>query len=107
MHAAARSVRRIAGTLTELGTNAPGFVAHDWYYQAALTATWSFELTRVGDIKFQDAAVDVTVARELRTTLAACDAIHREWNTVAASERRCDRVAVKFGWLDIRNIVRS
>jgi len=81
-------VPRIAGTFTGLGTNTPGFVAHDWYYQAALTATWSFDLTRVGDIKSQDAAVDVTLARELRTTLAARDAIHREWNTVVAGIAR-------------------
>jgi len=78
----------IAGTFTEIGTNAPGFIGHDWSYRAALTATWSFDLTRIGDIKAQDAAVGATWARELRATLAARDAIHREWNTIAAGIAR-------------------
>src|SRR5882672_3895883 len=78
----------IAGSFTGMGTSAPGFIGHDWSYQAALTATWSFDLTRIGDIKAQDAAVEATWARELRTTLAARDAIHREWNTVAAGIAR-------------------
>jgi len=78
----------IAGTFTEMGTNVPGFIGHDWSYRAALTATWSFDLTRIGDIKAQDAAVEATWARELRAALAARDAIHREWNTVAAGIAR-------------------
>jgi outer membrane protein TolC len=78
----------IAGAFTEMGTNAPGFIGHDWSYRAALTATWSFDLTRIGDIKAQDAAVEATSARELRASLAARDAIHREWNTVAAGIAR-------------------
>jgi outer membrane protein TolC len=78
----------IAGSFTGIGTSAPGFIGHDWSYQAALAATWSFDLTRIGDIKAQDAAVQATWARELRTRLAARDAIHREWNTVAAGIAR-------------------
>ena len=78
----------IAGSFTEMGTSAPGFIGHDWSYRAALTATWSFDLTRIGDIKAQDAAVEATSARELRASLAARDAIHREWNTVAAGIAR-------------------
>jgi len=78
----------IAGTFTETGSNASGFIGHDWSYRAALTATWSFDLTRIGDIKAQDAAVGATRARELRATLAARDAIHREWNTIAAGIAR-------------------
>src|SRR2546425_12569213 len=78
----------IAGAFTEMGTNAPGFIGHDWSYRAALTATWSFDLTRIGDIRAQDAAVGATRARELRATLAARDAIHREWNTIAAGIAR-------------------
>jgi len=78
----------IAGTFTGMGTNVPGFIGHDWSYRAALTATWSFDLTRVGDIRAQDAAVEATWARELRAALAARDAIHREWNTVAAGIAR-------------------
>src|SRR2546425_1125719 len=78
----------IAGTFTETGSNASGFIGRDWSYRAALTATWSFDLTRIGDIKAQDAAVGATRARELRATLAARDAIHREWNTIAAGIAR-------------------
>ena len=78
----------IAGTFTGMGTNVPGFIEHDWSYRAALTATWSFDLTRVGDIRAGDAAVEATWARELRAALAAHDAIHREWNTVAAGIAR-------------------
>src|SRR2546427_4083697 len=74
----------IAGTFTEIGTNAPGFIGHDWSYRAALTATWSFDLARIGDIKAQDAAVEATWARELRAPLAARDAVHPEWNTASA-----------------------
>ena len=81
-------VPSIAGTFTGTGTNTPGFIGHDWSYRAALTATWSFDLTRIGDIKAQDAAVDATWARELRAALAARDAIHREWNTVTAGIAR-------------------
>src|SRR3989440_10938670 len=36
----------IAGTFTERGTNAPGFTANDWSYQAAITLTWNLDLTR-------------------------------------------------------------
>src|SRR6267142_1941780 len=81
-------VPSIAGTFTGTGTNTPGFIGHDWSYRAALTATWAFDLTRIGDIKAQDAAVDATWARELRAALAARDAIHREWNTVTAGIAR-------------------
>src|SRR5207302_1159355 len=64
----------IAGTFTERGTNAPGFTTHDWSYQAALTLTWSLDLTSFADIRAQDAAVDAARARELRTVLSAGDA---------------------------------
>src|SRR5258707_111702 len=86
----------IAGSFTEMGTSAPGFIGHDWSYRAGLTATWSFDLTRIGDIKAQDAAVEATWARELRTALAARDAIHREWNTVTASIARSR--SARVGW---------
>ena len=78
----------IAGTFTEHGTNAPGFTSHDWTYQAALTLTWNLDLTSFADIRVQDAAVEAARARELRAVLAAGDAIHREWNTVAAGIAR-------------------
>jgi len=78
----------IAGTFTERGTSAPGFSTHDWSYQAALTATWTFDLSSIADIRAQDAAADGARARELRARLAAGDAIHREWNTVVAGIAR-------------------
>src|SRR5205823_4044110 len=78
----------IAGTFTERATNAPGFAGHDWSYQAALTATWTFDLTSLADIRAQNAAVDAARARELRAVLSAGDAIHRQWNTVVASIAR-------------------
>jgi outer membrane protein TolC len=81
-------VPSIAGTFTEHGTNAPGFTSHDWSYQAALTLTWNLDLTSFANIRVQDAAVDATRARELRTVLSAGDAIHREWNTVLAGIAR-------------------
>jgi outer membrane protein TolC len=78
----------IAGTFTERGTNAPGFTGHNWSYQAGLTLTWSLDLTNFADVRAQDAAANAARARELRTTLSANDAIHREWNTVAAGIAR-------------------
>jgi len=78
----------IAGTFTERGSNAPGFIGHDWSYQAALTATWSLDLTSFADIRAQDSAADAARARELRARLSAGDAIHREWNTVVAGIAR-------------------
>jgi len=78
----------IGGFFSERGTNAPGFNGHDASYQAVLTATWSFDLTSISDIKVQDAAADAARARELRTYLAARDAIHRQWNTVVAGIAR-------------------
>jgi len=78
----------IAGTFTERGTNAPGFSGHDWSYQAALTATWTFDLTNIAGIRSQDAAADAARAREIRAVLAAGDAIHREWSTVVSDIAR-------------------
>src|SRR5882724_12432007 len=56
----------IAGTFLERGTNAPGFTSHDWSYQAALTLTWSLDLTNFADIRVRDAAANGARARELR-----------------------------------------
>lgn len=78
----------IAGTFTERGTNAPGFTGHEWSYQAALIATWTFDLTNLAGIRAQDAAAQAARARELRAVLAAGDAIHREWSTVVAGIAR-------------------
>jgi outer membrane protein TolC len=74
----------IAGTFTEFATNAPGFEPSRWYWQGAITAMWSFDLTTVGNIRSSDAAADATRAQELRVRLNAGDAIHRYWQTVLA-----------------------
>ena len=78
----------IAGSFTENATNAPGFVGHNWYYQGAITFTWSLDLTNLGSIRGQDAAVAAARARELRTRLSAADAVHRQWSTVVAGIAR-------------------
>ncbi|HWE23505.1 MAG TPA: TolC family protein [Myxococcales bacterium] len=74
----------LAGTFTEFGTNAPGFQPANWYWQAAITASWSFDVTNVGNIRGSDAAADAARAQELKVRLNAGDAIHRYWQTVGA-----------------------
>jgi outer membrane protein TolC len=78
----------LAGSFTENGTNASGFVGHDWSFQAVVTLSWTFDLTSIANIRGQDAAAEAARARELRARLAAADAIHREWNTVTAGIAR-------------------
>ncbi len=77
-------VPSIAGFFAETGSNAPGFVGQDWSYQGGVTLTWSLDLTTFANIRRQDASADVERARELRTWLSSGDAIHQQWNTVAA-----------------------
>ena len=74
----------IAGYFAETGSNAPGFVGQNWSYQAGVTLTWSLDLTTFANIRRQDASADAERARELRTWLSSGDAIHQQWNTVAA-----------------------
>ncbi len=78
----------LSGSFAERGTNASGFVGHDWSFQAVLALSWSFDLTSLADIRAQDAAEDAARARELRARLTAGDAIHRQWNTVVADIAR-------------------
>jgi outer membrane protein TolC len=78
----------VAGTFSERGTTSPGFVGHNWSWQAALVATWSLDLTSVANIRGQSAAADAARARELRVRLQTRDAIHRQWETVAAAIAR-------------------
>jgi len=78
----------VAGSFTEHGTTAAGFTGHDWSWQAMVGFTWSFDLTTIAGIRSQDAAADGARARELRARLAAGDAIHRQWETVAAGIAR-------------------
>ena len=75
----------IAGSFTEFATNSPGFEPSRWYYQAAINATWAFDLTYVANIRGSDAAAGAAEARELKARLNAGDAIHRYWNTVLAN----------------------
>ncbi len=75
----------LAGSLTEYATNAPGFQPSQWYYQAAVTATWAFDLTYVANIRNSDAVAAAAQAREVKARLTAGDAIHRYWNTVLAN----------------------
>ena len=77
-------VPSLAGTFTEFATNTPGFEPSHWYWQAAIIATWSFDLTNIGNIRASDAAADATRAHEVRVRLDAADAIHRLWQTVLA-----------------------
>ncbi len=74
----------IAGSFTEFATNAPGFEPTNWYYQAAVNATWTFDLTYVANIRSSDASAGAARARELKARLNAGDAINRYWNTVLA-----------------------
>jgi outer membrane protein TolC len=75
----------IAGHFTEINTNAPTFEPSRWYWQAALTATWTFDFSNVGNIRNYDAARDAARAQELKVRLEAGDAIHRYWQTVLAN----------------------
>ena len=78
----------IAGTFTERGTTAAGFAGHDWSWQAMVGFSWAFDLTTIASVRSQDAVADAARARELRARLAASDAIHRQWETVAAGIAR-------------------
>jgi outer membrane protein TolC len=75
-------VPTIAGFFTENATNAPGFEPSHWFWQAGLTASWTFDLTYVGNLQSFDAAAAATLSAEEKTRLAAGDAIHRYWQTV-------------------------
>jgi outer membrane protein TolC len=78
----------LAGVFTETGTDAPGLAGHHWAFQGVLALTWTFDLTSVANVRARDAAADVARAREVRARLAASDAIHRQWSTVAAAIAR-------------------
>ena len=78
----------IGASFSERGTTAPGFVGNEWSWQAMIGFTWSFDLTTVAGIRVQDAAADAARARQLRARLTAGDAIHRQWETVAAGIAR-------------------
>jgi len=73
-----------AGTITQYNTNAPSFEPSRWYYQAAITASWTFDLTYVANIRSYNAAAAAAKARELKAWLTSGDAINKYWNTVLA-----------------------
>jgi outer membrane protein TolC len=87
----------ITGNFTEFGTNTPGFVGHNYYWQAGVGFTWQLDLTTLANIRSQDAAARAARAREQRARLSARDAIHRFWNTVGAdlANSRSARAQVK------------
>jgi outer membrane protein TolC len=73
-----------SGSFTQYNTNAPSFEPSRWYYQAAVTANWAFDLTYIANIRSYGAAAAAARASEERTRLNAGDAIHRYWQTVLA-----------------------
>jgi outer membrane protein TolC len=75
----------VSGSFVESATSAPGFVGHNYVWQAGLGATWQLDLTTFANVRSQDAAADAARAREQRARLFARDAIHRYWNTVHSS----------------------
>lgn len=81
-------VPAVFGTFTERGTSAPGFTGHNWTWQAALNFNWALDFTTRAAVKAADAAADASRAREIRARLATRDAIHRQWETVAAAIAR-------------------
>ena len=81
-------VPTVAGSFIERGTSAPGFTGHEFSWQAVLGFSWNLDFTSIANIRGQDAAADAARARERRTRLVARDAIHRHWETIAASIAR-------------------
>ena len=78
----------LAGSFSERGTSSPGFIGHNWTWQALLFLNWQLDFTVPANLHVQDALADAARARELRARLFARDAIHRQWETVSASIAR-------------------
>jgi outer membrane protein TolC len=78
-------VPTLGGSIGEHGTNAPGFTGYNWTWQAVIGLQWQIDLTTKANIDIEDAALQVTQAREERVRLQARDNIHRYWNTVSAN----------------------
>jgi outer membrane protein TolC len=70
---------------TEHWTNAPGFVGYDHYWQALVAATWTVDLTLVGNRQTQQALASAAHDRLEQARLNALDDIHRAWRTVRAN----------------------
>lgn len=78
----------VAGSFVERGTSAPGFIPHDWTWQAILGFNWALDFTLPANLHVQEAAAAAARAQELRARNAARDAIHRQWETVVAAIAR-------------------
>jgi len=87
----------LSGSITEQATNASGFVGHDAQWQATLGLSWSFDFTTAPGIRSQDAAAEAARARLLRARLAARDAIHNAWSTVATEIERSRSARIQAG----------
>ena len=81
-------VPTVAGTFVERYTSAPGFTGHELTWQAALVLNWALDFTSIANIHSQNAVAAAARARELRARHLARDAIHRQWETVAAAIAR-------------------
>jgi len=77
-------VPTLSGNFTEYYTNAPGFEPSRWYWMLGLTASWSFDVTNLANIRSSNASAAATQAKEDKAWLAARDAIRAYWNTVIA-----------------------
>jgi len=81
-------VPSLNASATENLTNATGFTGHEGYYQLNVNLNWTFDLTNLASIRSRDASAGIARASEERARLAAGDAIHLEWRTVAANIER-------------------
>ena len=75
-------VPSLEAALTEQTSNVKGFSGQEAFWQAVVGLTWSFDLTKVANVRAQAAAADAARAEEQRARLTARDDIHRAWMTV-------------------------
>jgi outer membrane protein TolC len=76
---------RLAASASERFTNATGFLGgYDNVYAASLSLAWGIDFGTGPAIRARAAEAEAARAREDATRLAAGDAIHRAWSTIAA-----------------------
>jgi outer membrane protein TolC len=79
----------LSAAASERFTNATGFLGgYDNVYAATLSLGWAIDLGTAPAIRARAAEADAARAREEATRLAAGDAIHRAWSTIAADLAR-------------------
>ena len=78
-------VPSLDAALTEQTTNVNGFSGRETFWQAVVGLTWSFDLTKVANVR---ARADAARAEEQRARLAARDDIHRAWVTIGTAIER-------------------